>query len=180
MKRVDTEKKDKKTLNEIISKDHDAVYLQQFAYAELALLDLIDNEVPEKDKERLAAIVQELTEPDLQPLQAKIDKATYELMLEGEYRATAQQQKIVEERKGRLDLNRLVSRKADNKLLTNYLLVNKRMPVSKELRNSLHTNGHDDLVELIDKLQATATRDQSHSAQQEQKRVKAKTLKLKM
>ena len=180
MYKVDTEQKDRQTLKDLMSKEHDQVNLEQFAYARLALLDLIDNEIPnEKDKERLAAIAEKLTEPDLEPLQAKIDGAIYELTFEGAFKGTPPQQAFVDARKGNLDLNKLVSRKADNKLLTNYLIVNKGMPVSRELRNSLHTKGHDELVSLIDKLQATTTQEQNHKHQEQQK-LKVKTLGLKM
>ena len=181
MYKVDAEQKDRQTLKDLMSKEHDQVNLEQFAYARLALLDLIDNEIPnDKDKERLAAIAEKLTEPDLEPLQAKIDTAIFELTYpDTQFRGTPQQQAFVDARKGNLDLTKLVSRKADNKLLTNYLIVNKSMPVSRELRNSLHTKGHDELVSLIDKLQATTTQEQNHKHQEQQK-LKVKTLGLKM
>lgn len=173
------EKKDLETIKELMNKDYDQAYLEQFKFSELAILDLIDSECAEKDKQRLAAVAEKLKEPDLEPLQQKIDSAIYELSFEDNYRATRPQQAFVETRKNGLDLNRLVSRKADNQLLTNHLIVNKCMRVSKELRNSLHTKGHDDLVSLIDKLQ---TKEQLEHNQERPRpfKTKSKGMSLKM
>lgn len=164
------EKKDLGTIKELMDKDYDQAYLEQFAFAEIAILDIIDNECAEKDKQRLAEITERLKEPDLEPLQAKIDAAIYELAFTDDYKATERQQAFVSTRKNNLDLNRLVSRKADNQLLTNHLIVNKGMRVSRELRNSLHTKGHDDLVELIDKLQTKEQLQHNWNAQVNQDR----------
>lgn len=169
------EKKDLGTIKELMNKDHDQAYIEQFRFAELAILDLIDSECAEKDKQRLAEIAERLKEPDLEPLQQKINAAIYELAFEDNYRGTVPQKAFVETRKNGLDLNRLVSRKADNKLLTNHLIVNKGMRVSKELRNSLHTKGHDDLVELIDGIQAKEHRQQNWHAQERSRAIKTKS-----
>jgi hypothetical protein len=172
------EQQDKDTIKALMNKDYDQAYLEQFAFAELAILDIIDNECQDKDKHRLAAIAERLEKPDLEPLQAKIDSAIYELAFEDDYRGTRAQQAFLSTRKNELNLNRLLSRKADNELLTNYLIVEKRMRVSKELRNSLHTKGHDTLVELIDRLQAHEQLQANWNAQVNQERprtMKAKT-----
>ena len=172
------EKKDLETIKELMNKDYDQAYLEQFKFAELAILDLIDAECAEKDKQRLAAVAEKLKEPDLEPLQQKIDSAIYELAFEDEYKSTRAQQAFVSTRKNNLDLNRLVSRKADNQLLTNHLIVNKGMRVSRELRNSLHTNGHDELVRTIDSLQEKQRLSEHWNSQVNQERprpIKTKT-----
>lgn len=172
------EKKDLGTIKELMSKDYDQAYLEQFKFAELAILDLIDSECAEKDKQRLAEIAERLKEPDLENLQTKIDSAIYELTFEDNYRGTVPQKAFVETRKNNLDLNRLVSRKADNQLLTNHLIVNKGMRVSKELRNSLYTKGHDDLVNTIDSLQEKQRLSSNWESQVNQERprpIKTKT-----
>lgn len=164
------EKKDLGTIKELMDKNYDQAYLEQFAFAEIAILDILDNECQEQDKQRLAGVAERLKATDLEPLQSKIDAATYELAFEDSYKATRPQKAFVESRKNGLDLNRLISRKADNELLTNYLIVNKGMRVSKELRNSLHTKGHDDLVDLIDKIHAKEQQTQNWNAQVNQDR----------
>lgn len=182
---MNTEQQDKDTIQALMNKDYDQAYLEQFAFAQLALLDIIDNECQEKDKQRLAAIAERLETPDLEPLQAKIDSAIYELAFTDDYKATERQQAFVSTRKNELNLNRLLSRKADNQLLTNYLIVNKGMRVSKELRNSLYTKGHDQLVELIDRLQTHEQLQANWNAQVNQERprpikTKTKSMSLKM
>lgn len=144
--------KDLETIKELTSKDYDQAYLEQFRFSELALLDIIDNECKEKDKQRLAQLIEHLKEPYLLPLQEKIDSAIYELAFEDNYRGTTPQQAFVNGRKNSLNLNKLISNKADNQLLTNYLIINKGMKVSNELRNSLYTKGHDELVSVIDSI----------------------------
>jgi hypothetical protein len=177
------EQQDKDAIKTLMNKNYDQGYLEQFKFAELAILDLIDNECKAEDKHRLAGVAHSMNKGELEPLQAKIDSAIFELAFEGEYKASKAQKAFVEGRKNGLDLNRLLSRKADNELLTNYLIVNKGMPISKELRNSLHTKGHDDLVELIDKLHSKEQKTQNWNAQVNQDRprkVKNKGLSLKM
>ena len=182
---MNQEQQDKDTLKALMNKDYDQAYLEQFAFAELAVLDIIDNECQDKDKHRLAAIAERLETADLEPLQAKIDSAIYELAFEDDYRGTRTQQAFVSTRKNELNVNRLLSRKADNELLTNYLIVTKGFRVSKELRNSLHTKGHDTLVELIDRLQTHEQLQANWNAQVNQERTrsaktKAKAMSLKM
>jgi hypothetical protein len=182
MYKVDTEKKDRQTLKDLMNKEHDEVNLEQFCFASIALLDIIDTHADNKDKERLAAIAEKLTEPDLENLQTKIDTAIFELgNPDNTFRGTPTQQAFVNARKGNLDLTKLVSRKADNKLLTNYLIGTKKMPVSNELKRNLHANGHDDLLNLIKKLQDNEKQEQNNIASHlEEKKVKTKTLSLKM
>lgn len=178
------ENKDEKEIKELMAKNYDAEYLEQFAFAHLALLDIIDNDVDEKHKQRIAMVVERMKEPDLEPLQAKIDAATYELCFEDNFRGTRPQVLFVESRKNNLNLNRLILRKADNKLLTNYLIVNKKMHISKNLISGLFTNGHTELVDLIEKIQAKENLKEnlnSHNNQQIKKvKVKEQTLNLKM
>lgn len=163
---------DQKTLKEYIKQDHDHKYISQFCFAHLAMLDIIDMQANEKDKERLAATLETLTEKDLNPLQVKIDKAIMEYELASEYKGTERQQQILNYHKNNMDLNKLVSRKADNKLLTNYLIVDKKMPISNELKRNLHANGHDELLKVIDSLQEN----QRVSEHQEHKAKKQKFL----
>jgi len=144
---------DQKTLKEYIKQDYDDQYISQFGFSFLCLLDIIDMQANEKDKERLAATLETLTEKDLNPLQVKIDKAIMEYELASEYKGTERQQQILTYHKNNMDLNKLVSRKADNRLLTNYLIVDKKMPVSNELKRNLHANGHDELLKVIDSIQ---------------------------
>ncbi|MCD0496803.1 hypothetical protein LP085_08075 [Achromobacter sp. MY14] len=148
---MNQEQKDKATIKELMEQSHDAAYLDNMHFAQLALLDLIDNQVEEQHKQRLAQAVERMKETDLEPLQAKIDQATYELHREDSYTATPGQQLFVQSRRNNLSMNRMVSTNAHNKLLTNFLIHSKGMKVSKELRDSLHTLGFDELVKEIDK-----------------------------
>ncbi|WP_171986506.1 hypothetical protein, partial [Burkholderia cenocepacia] len=79
-------------------------------------------------------------------------------------------------------LNKLVSRKADNNLLTNYLIVQKGMPVSNELKRNLHANGHDKLLKVIDGLQENQriAENQIYQDHQEHKQIKKQKFGLKM
>lgn len=160
---------DQKTLKEYIKQDYDQKWISQFGFSVLCLLDIIDMQANEKDKERLAATLETLTEKDLEPLQVKIDKAIMEYELASEYKGTDRQQQILTYHKNNIDLNKLVSRKADNKLLTNYLIVQKKMPVSNELKRNLHANGHDELLKVIDSLQENqrVSDNQEHKAKKQ-------------
>lgn len=173
---------DQKQLKEYIKQDHDQQYLSQFGFAHLAMLDIIDMQANEKDKERLAAALETLTEKDLDPLQVKIDKAIMEFDLATEYKGTERQQQILSYHKNNIDLNKLVSRKADNNLLTNYLIVQKGMPVSNELKRNLHANGHDKLLKVIDGLQENQriAENQIYQDHQEHKQIKKQKFGLKM
>lgn len=181
MYKVDTQEQDKKRLQDLMSKDHEPVNLEQFGFAKLALLDIIDNDCKEHDKERLAAAAIKLTDKELEPLQQKLDKAIYELrFINDEFTGTEKQQAIVDAHKNNLDLTKLVARKADNKLLTDYLILEKGMPVSQELKNNLYANGHDELLTTIDKKQVKLQLDQNWNAQvnQDYKQTKKQTLRM--
>lgn len=174
------EKKDLETIKELMEKEHDQAYLEQFKFSILALLDIIDNQVEEQHKQRLANAVERMKETDLQPLQAKIDEATYELHKDDKYTATPAQVQFVESRKNNLNLNKFLSRTADNRLMTNYLINTRGMKVSKELRNSLHTQGFNELVEMIDKLHDKDRQEQNHVAQHKNAKSKTQSRKMSM
>lgn len=178
---MNQEQKDKATINELMRQDRDAAYLDHFAYAQLALMDIIDNRVEEQHKQRLALAVERMKEPDLEPLQAKIDQATYELHREDSYTATPGQQLFVQSRRNNLSLNRMVSTHAHNKLLTNFLINSKGMKVSKELRDSLHTQGFDELVKAIDdKKEQERIKQNWHATKPAKTHTKSKSFKLSM
>jgi len=126
-------------------------YLAQFGFAELAVLDMIDAYIEPTEKETYFNVAIKMSQDELKPLQDKIDVAIYELRHEDSYTATDSQKAFVEHHKESINLYSLLSSKADNTLLSNYLLINKQMPVTQEFRNHLHTNGHDELVQLVDK-----------------------------
>lgn len=176
---MNQEQKDKATINELMRQDRDAAYLDHFAYAQLALMDIIDNQVEEQHKQRLALAVERMNETDLEPLQAKIDQATYELHREDSYTATQGQQLFVQSRRKNMNLNRMVSTNAHNKLLTNFLIHSKGMKVSKELRDSLHTLGFDELVKAIDeKKEQERIRQNWHTSKPAKPHTKSKSLNI--
>ena len=177
---MEQENKDKAAIRALMEEKRDQGYLEQFAFAQLALMDIIDNQVEEQHKQRLANAVERMKETDLQPLQAKIDEATYELHKDDKYTATPAQVQFVESRKNNLNLNKFLSRTADNRLMTNFLINTRGMKVSKELRNSLHTNGHDELVKMIDKLHDKDRQEQNHVAQHKQAKSKTQSRKMSM
>ncbi|MCP3658493.1 MAG: hypothetical protein GY734_21760 [Herbaspirillum sp.] len=178
---MNQEQKDKATIKELMEQSHDAAYLDNMHFAQLALLDLIDNQVEEQHKQRLAQAVERMKETDLEPLQAKIDQATYELHREDSYTATPGQQLFVQSRRNNLSMNRMVSTNAHNKLLTNFLINSKGMKVSKELRDSLHSQGFDELVKAIDeKKEQERIRQNWHASKPAKTHTKSKSLKLSM
>ena len=140
-----------KWLNVWINCTNNQPYLAQFGYAELAILDIIDTHTFPEEKDTYSNVAIKMFQDELQPLQDKIDAAIYELRHEDSYTATDSQKAFVEHQKESINLYSLLSSKADNTLLSNYLLINKQMPVTAEFRNHLHTLGHDDLVQLVDK-----------------------------
>lgn len=178
---MEQETQDKATIRALMEQKHDQAYLDSFCFAQLLLLDIIDNQVEEQHKQRLALAVERMKEPDLEPLQAKIDQATYELHREDSYTATPGQQLFVQSRRNNLSLNRMVSRHAHNKLLTNFLINSKGMKVSKELRDSLHTQGFDELVKAIDdKKEQERIKQNWHATKPAKTHTKSKSFKLSM
>ena len=147
----DDDFKPSKRIDIMITCINNQSYLAQFGFAELAVLDMIDAYIEPTEKETYFNVAIKMSQDELQRLQSKIDVAIYELRHEDSYTATDTQKAFVEHQKESINLYSLLSSKAENTLLSNYLLINKQMPVTAEFRNHLHTLGHDDLVQLVDK-----------------------------